>query len=307
MDPRGAVLPPFRRAERLKQTNMLNSVANAKRFLACLLGATLAAIVIAACGGDDSGGSGESLIAAADEICSEDAERSIEIFGDARPLDGPGATIEYLSELRSSREMTVSELSELEVPADLTDDYEAYLEGRREAGGAIDAGIDAAQAGDQEAFIEARDRGKELAGAYEKIGKRIGFGACAAILPSDQAELARKNLTEAATSADPERVCDRLATDEYIEDRFGSREECVGAQEEQQGTQVEVEITELSGVEDVSARATLELVDEDGGGARFDINAVYEDGTFKVDAVAPASGEGAANGPTENNGRKQQN
>jgi hypothetical protein len=307
VDSGGAVLPPFRRAERLKKPNMLNGVVNAKGFLVCLLGATLAAIVIAACGGDDSGGSGERLIAAADEICSEDAERSIEISNDARPLDGPDATVGYLSELRSSREMTVSELSELEAPADLTDDYEAYLEGRREAAGAIDAGIDAARAGDQEAFIEARDRGEELAGAYEKIGKRIGFGACAAILPSDQAELARKNLTEAATSADPDRVCDLLATDEYIEDRFGSREECVGAQEEQQGAQVEVEITDLSGIEDVSARATLEFVDQNGGRPRFDVNAVYEDGTFKVDAVAPASGEGAANGPTENNGGKQQN
>ena len=299
--------PRCHRAERLKKPNMLNGVVNAKRFLVCSLGATLAAIAVVACGGDDSGDSGESLIAAADEICSEDAERSIEIFNVARPLDGPDATVEYLSELRSSREMTVSELSELEAPADLTDDYEAYLEGRREAAGTIDAGIDAARAGDQEAFIEARDRGEELAGAYEKIGKRIGFGACAAILPSDQAELARENLAEAATSADPDRVCDLLATDEYIEDRFGTREECAAAQEGQQGAQVEVEITDLSGIEDVSARATLEFNDEDGRRPRFDVNAVYEDGTFKVDAVAPASGQGTADSPTENNGGKQQN
>ena len=286
---------------------MLDCVVNARRAVLCSLGATLAAIVIVACGGDDPGDSGEKLIAAADEICSEDAERSIEIFNEARPFDGPDATVEYLSELRSSREMTVSELSGLEAPADLADDYEAYLEGRREAAVAIDAGIDAARAGDQEAFIEARDRGEELTVAYEEIGERIGFGACAAILPPDQAELARRNLTEAATSADPDRVCDLLATDEYIEERFGTREECAAAQERQQGAQVEVEITDLSGIEDVSARATLEFNDEDGRRPRFDVNAVYEDGTFKVDAVAPAGGEGTANSPTENSGAKEQN
>lgn len=248
-------------------------------------------VALAACGGSedsDEGGSG-GFLADADAICIDSARESIRIFSEASPITGPEEGRAYLEELQPARQATVDELGALDAPEELAAGYDEFLLERQGSVDQINEGIAATQEGTEEDFAAAQKEAERISEKGEAAAAEVGLEACARTLTPEAEEMARENITEAATSNDPAVVCDELATEQLLENQFGGREACEEAQAD--ATMADsAELADLKGIAEVEAGATVTIVGGESDGESFDVTAVFEDGAYKIDTIAPAEG-----------------
>lgn len=246
-----------------------------------------AALFLASCGDDDSD-SVEPFVADADAICTELAEDELVAFAASA---GPETSVDYLEQIRDQRAEALDRLEALEVPdesASVFDDYVAKLEQSKQV---TDEAAAAAAEQRADEFAAARVEARNVRAEANEIGAGLGFSACAGVLTAeDQAQV-----TETLElTIDPEaarELCSERSTEAFIATRFESVADCAKAQAAE--TPVEtVTVTELQGVEGVSANVLLELGSAKGDSVEYEASLAYEDGAWKLNSIAPTSPTG---------------
>jgi len=135
-----------------------------------LIAGLLMLLAVAAC---DSGPSREDFVADANEIC-RDSETSLEdLGGEAIAQEDPGEIIDVASEELSNLR---DELGELEAPDDLSDDFDAMIEGLSAAIEDVDSlseGVEEAGGAqpDEEILQELQDAGQSLTSNLEEAAQ----------------------------------------------------------------------------------------------------------------------------------------
>jgi hypothetical protein len=157
----------------------------------CLFAALAAAAAIAGCGGDDGDSSSSSpsgasqpaadLVAQADAICTDaDKERpkspQIEVNASASTLR---STADYFETDLAITQDTLDQLSELDPPEGLEDQWETVLDGFRAVTDNYPALIDAAKAGDYKAFMAVVKKIQRDTEGLAPAAAEVGLQVCA--------------------------------------------------------------------------------------------------------------------------------
>jgi hypothetical protein len=237
----------------------------------------VAALGLAACGGDDS-----AYLADADAICVEGAQ---EITDQQLALERPPATAnEIAAALEQGNPVTEAvqtELAAVEVPAKEQADWEAWLaqrqlrlDEREDAIGLVD---------DQRAFIAATAEISELTVESDAAAADLGLSACANRLGAESTDQVRDAEEELAASADPEQICNEIYLPQYIELLYnGDLQKCVD--DEVNASEREIDIETVSGVDGVRATVNLEvsLGGPEAAGQREEHTWFYVDGAWRL-------------------------
>ena len=211
----------------------------------------------------------------ADAICT-DIERRVEEES-ARGYD----QADFLPIRADIVEDGVGQLRELEPPSGVdAAKYRRYIEtraefaaGLRELGAAMAAGSP-----DVEQLIARNER---LAREKMAIGRQLDLKACADVLPQGDREEVEALGADWLTGADADQICADRVTSTYLDAQFaGDESNCAASPP----VASQATLTDLFGVEGVHATATYAT---DSGEAQ--VEADFEDGTWKVDAVKPAA------------------
>ena len=246
---------------------------------------------IAACGGDEE----EDFATQANAICTEGAEVAREINLELGLESATEDVIEFNERLLEARQAGLTDLEALEPPADLSDAYDEYLAAREDLVSATEENI-AALEDDDTAAIEAADAAvEEAVGAMESAGAELDLDACAGVLPDDDAQAAEDVLREYSTTVDPEVICgpDGISTEAFLENILGGEENCLEGQEEivsdPDQLPEDIEVTDVSGVDDIAATIEYEEVGGGADGTAFTAQLFYIDGEWKIFTVFGAS------------------
>ena len=244
------------------------------------------ALLFAACGDDDS--DAEAFVADADAICTTLAEDELAAYA---AVPGPALSPEYLEEVAGLRAEAIADLEALDPPEDSAGGFDEYLATLEQANAVVDDAIDAVADDDLDALLDARAEARELRLEANETGAGIGFVACAGVLSDADAEEITETLELSIDPGAARELCRERATETFIAARFASVADCERAQGA--GTTAEtVTVTELQGVEGVSANVLAELGDADGGSAEYEASLAYEDGVWKLNSIAPTEPTG---------------
>ena len=143
-------------------------------------------------------------------------------------VSGPRAAAATRRELAEATAEATAKLGELEPPPESAESFEAYLFARR-AGKTREA---------------------------RSIAAEIGLSVCAQEMESAEADTVEEGLEE--TFTDPEPICPKHYTARFLEEAFGSEEECALAPEDDLPTAVELTGVRGSAGEFAIADAVLE-------------------------------------------------
>ena len=249
--------------------------------------AVAAALLIAACGGDDSNDS-DDFIADADAICTDQAEqlRDIALAADVPPSDEKSVAQRY-EQTVPVIEDAQSQLEDLEAPDELSDDYDEFLSLRQQRIDAIHESIDASNAGDSKGFAAANEKVSGLAEQTSAAGEQIGFGSCANVLSDEDAHAVEDFEDEFAASTDAEQICNEFFLPQYVALAYeGGVEDCLKDPLTTKVTHIDYQGAE--GVDGVTARATVEVLNGPDQGTYTD-TLYYVDGAWRLysTAIAP--------------------
>lgn len=260
-------------------------MARFTRFIAAL--AVAPVLVLAACGDDDDRSANEEFIAEADAGCVETSRESNELYA----KEGLPASFEEDVELLEKRlpisEEGVERASTVEPPEELADDYDEYLAERETFIDLLRQQLQVGQAGDEAAYIEFRGRLEDSSDVIDEAGRWVGLGACAQVLPEEQAEDVRAVIEDTATTGDPAH-CTEDYTENYVE-AGGGLEQCKSGESEAENQAESVEISDVKGVDEVYAIATAMPTGGSADGQELLVELVFEDGRWKIDAITPLS------------------
>jgi hypothetical protein len=246
-------------------------------FLLPLVVAT--AFGLAACGGDDSDDS-DDYIADADAICTDAARQTADqlLARPGPPLDEQDFA-EVLEGGRPVAEDALAQLEAIEVPDDVSADWDEYLSLRQQR---IDASDDViAAADDPEAFQEALGKQNELGTQATAAASDLGLQACASQLSSDDEEAVRTAEDELTASTDPEQVCNEVYLEQQIEAAYGGDvQKCID--DPAIGKVAEIDISEITGVDGVNAFVELTVTKGPDQGKPLEDQWYYVDGEWRL-------------------------
>ena len=135
------------------------------------------ALLVPACGGGgDEGLSREELISRGDAICEEYDQRTADVEA-PQDLDD---VERFVGETRPLIREGVDELKELEPPAELADDYAAWIDRNEENLGLLDDLEAAAAAGDQAQVRQVLTEAQEAGARTDRLAREMGFEECGA-------------------------------------------------------------------------------------------------------------------------------
>ncbi|HYH62928.1 MAG TPA: hypothetical protein VD766_13755 [Solirubrobacterales bacterium] len=250
--------------------------------------------VAAACGGDngDSGETGgDDFAAQADAICIEGAEVAREANLELGYATKPEDLTERSERLLESRQAALDELEALEAPADLAGAYDEYVAARQNLVDATEELIAALNDGDT-AAVEAADAAiAKAVKMMESAGAELDLDACAGVLPDDDAQAAEEVLLEYSTTTDAAVICKPggIATETFVEDGFGGVKPCLNEQHklasEPDSLPDDIEVTDVSGVDDVAASIEYEEVGGSSEGTSLSAQLFYVDGAWRIYSV----------------------
>ena len=138
----------------------------------------LAAIILAACGGDPL--SKEEFIAQADAICAEAEE---EIADMERPTN-PDQIDGFVRQARELTENTLEQLRELDPPEADAEKLEQMLDAIQRAVDQLPALAEAAKTNDTQAIAEASRAVQEATETSREIASEYGFEKCGGVAPT---------------------------------------------------------------------------------------------------------------------------
>lgn len=241
--------------------------------------------LLAACGGEDEGSDGAGdqgrFAEEADAICLDASESFIELTRD--PATSPEESAELDEATIELREETSDRLAEVEPPAELEQEYDAFLAADRELTQLNRQLVDAFAEGDRERVQPLLEEYNRAEDAVDSAASAAGLTACAGELPAeDMAELGSA-AREFLTSTDPA-ICRELVTEKYIEEVYGDVEECE-REIEQREPPNEVTTSDASGTE-ASASVEAQLPE----GETVDVFLIQEEDGWKVDVANPGDG-----------------
>lgn len=242
--------------------------------------------LLAACGGeqdaaDGSGGEQASFVEQADAICVDASERFVEVTRE--PVTSPEEGAELDEETIELREEATERLAELDPPADLEADYNAFLAADRELTDLNRQLAEAFADGDRQEANRLLGELNRTEDEVESGAADMGLTACAGELPEEELVEVGSTAREFFTSTDPA-ICRELVTDKFVEEVYGNVEDCereIGRREPPD----EVTTSDASGA---GPAASVEA--QLPGGETVDVFLVQEDDGWKVDVANPAGG-----------------
>lgn len=248
---------------------------------------TLVASALVACGGVEEGADGGNddrgeFLEQADAICVEAAESFIELSRD--PVTSPQEGEARDAEVVELRRQTRARLGELEPPAELESEYDAYLAVEDELT-AVNEELAEAFAENDEAQIQSGlERFDALEDEVDAAAAEVGLVACAGegLSQEDLAEIG-STAREYLTSTDIE-ICSELATERLIAEVYDGELENCERDVERSEPPSEVTTSAPSGA---GPSATLDAQLPDG--ETLDIFMVRENDGWKVDVVNPGA------------------
>jgi len=119
------------------------------------------------------------------------------------------------------------------------------------------------------------------------VGGNLGFQACAERLPASQQPAVKQVAIRNLTVNDPAE-CTQSFTPAYIKVHFGSESKCVAGQRSPSPVKT-VDVTNISGVANVSATARIVPNGGPASGKPFSARFLYENGRWMQDTLDPAS------------------
>lgn len=217
----------------------------------------------------------EDFVAEADAICLRSAVQIAETENQYTQNTTRKQSIKIEGETDKLIKERLAALEELEPPADLADDYEAYLDLRRQAVGVYGRRTAAFKKKDNDEVKKLDSQIQRLVDRLSKAGRDIGFFACANRLPRDDEREVIANLKE-YFSQPSARTCKKLATERLVEALAGTETPCPVALMPSK----KVSVDDIAGVEEVRAEAVV--VGDAYGETKIDVDLLYENGTYRV-------------------------
>ena len=245
--------------------------------------ATATTFALAACGSDDED-DGDDFVSEADAVCIDQASqlRDLALEREGPPLDAKTAAAAY-EENVPVLEQSQADLEAIEPPSDQSDNWDEYLSLRQERIDMSQQVIDAVASGDTEAADEIAPKISPIVDEYEGIAEEMGLQACAAILPEDQVAAVEAAEQDAAASEDPEFYCEEFLLPQARRLQFGTDDPQKCIDEPNSGEALSVEVSDVTGVDGVSASATVEFPDaEKNLQGPFEDDLYYLDGAWKL-------------------------
>jgi hypothetical protein len=250
-------------------------------------------LALAACGGDGGGSENDDFIAEADAACTDSTREINELYAQ----EGTPQSFEEAVALGAKRlpisEEAVEKVSAIEAPDDLADDFDEYLAQREQYLDLLRQQQQAGEAGDQASFDQLNAELGETSDAADAAGEQVGLEACALVLPEDQVDEVTAVVEDTATTGDPAH-CTEDYTENYVESS-GGRAACEEGEQDPNNQLDSIEVTEVKGVDEVYAfviaTATGGPID---GSQEVQIDLVFEDGRWKIDAISPVQAEAQA-------------
>lgn len=273
--------------------------AETPRRAVAAVGAVLASISVAACGGGADPGTGANqlgsgpepepppqagLAEAADGLCLAAQAREEEI---RRELGGDQLTLgdraRLLVDLAPVRVRLAEQLEELDAPSGADDAAELVRVAGSRGAASTRAGSLWERGASEERIAAAAAREHEDRLAFVELARRLGLGACAERLSDGEREEIAATLSRALTAARARRRCAAYG-ERYLEQEFeGGVEECATSARPPRRAD-RVEIRELQGMDEVFAVAQIELAGGDAPG-RYRARITYEDGSYRIDKL----------------------
>jgi hypothetical protein len=178
----------------------------------------------------------------------------------------------------------VEEVSAIEAPDELSDQYDEYLAARGAFLDVLHQTQQAGEAGDEAEFQRLNAQLEERSDAIDVAGEKVGLKACAQVLPEDQVADVRAVIEDTATTGDPAH-CTEDYTDNFVE-ASGGPEGCEAGEKDPANQADSVDISEVKGVDEVYARAVVTPSGGPADGQELIVELVFEDGRWKVDLVS---------------------
>lgn len=241
---------------------------------------TLLAATLVACGGDDGGAASsdeDAFVEEGDAICVGAAESYVELTRE--PVTSPEQGKELDAEVVELREETTARLAELEPPAELESDYDAYLDAEEELTAANRELADAFAQDDREAIDAALGQADGAQEEAEAAAAEVGLAACAGELPEEELAEIGSIAREFVTSTDPA-ICSELVTEKFLAEVYDGELENCERDVERSEPPSKVTTSDVSGA---GPSASLEAQVPDG--ETLDIALVHEDGEWRVDVI----------------------
>lgn len=256
----------------------------------CAMGAAFAA----GCGDDEESSDGEqtdptaAFVAEVSDLCVDEAVEQRETIQGNFPVTDEAAAAAQVEELRESFNGLTNDFEGIEAPEELAATYDGFLASREAIDEARVALTAANESGNTDKIAAADENLQATGEERAQIAKELGLTACTRELPADQQEAATAVLEELTVSTDPERVCDELVYEEYLEGSFPGDDpyqRCADFQQkliDQDQEATGIEVTRVTGTDGVGT--TIEYSDV---GGKFDGlptkgTLYYEDGVWKV-------------------------
>lgn len=218
----------------------------------------------------------DEFIAAADSVCTESARLLVE--NDNRFADPKIKTKKQIAELDDELLRLVAErvenLETLTAPAELSGDFDEYLQTRREAHETLEQRVSAAEAKDNKTVRKLDKRLEALVEDYTEIGTEIGFFACAERLDSAAKKEATATITEYFTKVDPA-TAKKTVTKLLLKVSGGPEKIIEGLLPSKKVT-----IRELRGV--IGVRADAEVILDAYDDLTLTVTLYFEDGSYKI-------------------------
>jgi len=264
--------------------------------LLALLGA-IAVLGIAACGGDDDGGSsedsGDEFLTQLNSLCEDGTQQTIDNNLELGYSQDPKDHIELGERVVAAREEITAKIEELEPPEEDVEAFDEMVAARKDLIALAEDRVAAVKKGDQEAIAANTKATEEASDLEDAASADLGADMCDGELPEEDVQAAEDTLREFATTADPATSCNSdtgLVTEPYVEGGFGGVEACEVEQQKLEDNPKDLaedlEVTEVTGVDGMAA--TIEYADV--GGLYDDqpstATIYYVDGGWKIYSIS---------------------
>lgn len=250
-------------------------------------GITVAAVcatgALAACGG----GSSSDFASKADAICTNVAKQTNQVFAEVGPVSSQQSAINLTTKLNPVYQQAYSSLKAIKPPASASAAYQQYLADRQQRLTLLSQLHQQAVKGDATAYGQVNKQATDVLKKEDAAAAKAGLTACAAKLPADQQAAVKQLATRNATVNDAAE-CTQGFTPTYVKQHFGSQQKCV-AQQKGKSPVTSVTVTDISGVANVSATATVVPHGGPPNGKKFTTTFVYQNGHWLQDTLDPAS------------------
>jgi hypothetical protein len=271
---------------------------------AAMLAAAAAACALAACGGDDSDEPTPDFPARADEACARTAAELADVRGEQGPPASAGDAVQMIELQLPVRTEGLAALEALRPPAELVAPWGEFVSLQEQKIAALEAALAAAQGEEQKAYTEAQEKFERLSDDARTAAEEAGLEDCAELLPPAGQDDVLAAVEELLTSADSEKVCEKLMSERFVESVFGSVETC--RKERGLPTAASLELLDIGGVAAIWGFVDVEILDFFGNTEQQRIELVFEgeedgEGEWLVDyrdrlsvpAEKPSKDEGA--------------